>query len=56
MSKFIGKGATVNKPDALTHGKLCVIVEYVRETRKYRVDFDSPWTGWYKLSELTIDT
>ena len=55
MSKFIGKSATVNKQGSTTNGKPCVIVGYVRETRKYEVDFNSPWVGWYKLSELKLD-
>lgn len=55
MSKFIGKGAVINNPDGMCHGKPCVIAEYVKATRKYRVDFDGGWTGWYHLKQLKID-
>jgi len=55
MSKYAGKGATVNKPDALTHGKPCVVERWDPAAKKYEVSFDSPWCGWYKLKELMID-
>ena len=56
MSKFAGTGATVNKPDALTHGKPCVVERWDRKAKKYEVSFDGAWVGWYKLKELTMDT
>ena len=55
MSKFAGKGATVKKPDALTHGKPCVVERWDRKVKKYEVSFDGAWCGWYKLKELTMD-
>jgi len=55
MSKFKGKGAVVNNPSALTHGRPCVIEKYERTIKKYEVSFDGSWCGWYKLKELTLD-
>ena len=59
MSKYTGKGAVINKPQCRsinTHGMPCVIVEWDKDIRKYKVEFDSGWVGWYKRSELTLDT
>ena len=55
MSKYIGKGAIINKPEVITHGKHCVIRYYSQDKKKYSVDFDMGWIGWYKLKELKID-
>ena len=55
MKRIIGKGATVNKPGALTHQKQCVIEKYIPKTKKYEVSFDGPWVGFYYRNELSID-
>jgi len=56
MSKFKGKGAVINDPDAMTHGRPCVIENYNSKLKKYEVSFDGNWCGWYTLKQLTIDT
>ena len=45
----------VNKPGALTHGKLCTVEEFDEEVGKYKVSFDSLWVGWYTKEELVFD-
>ncbi len=55
MKSIIGKGATVNKPGAMTHLKPCVVEEYKQDIKKYEVSFDSPWVGYYSRHELLID-
>jgi len=55
MSKHIGKGATVKDPKSLTFGHPCVIKEYDGTLRKYRVDFDNSYQGWYKINQLRLD-
>lgn len=58
MSKYIGSGATINKPKSgaiNTHGKHCVIVAWEKDKGKYQVDFGDGWVGWYKRSELILD-
>ena len=55
MSKFIGKGAVIKNPEAMTHGKPCVVDSYNHEIRKYEVSFDGGWCGWYTLKELKFD-
>jgi hypothetical protein len=51
---IIGKSAIINKPNSLTHGKECIIKEYVQKNDNYRVDFDK-WCGWYDRSELKVN-
>ena len=55
MKSIIGKGATINKPDAMTHLKPCVVEQYIPGIKKYAVTFDSPWIGYYFRHELLID-
>ena len=49
------KGATINKPEAPTHGKPCIIDTYIPDEDKYFVTFDEGWCGWYKLEELDVN-
>lgn len=55
MSKFEGRKAIVNKPDAMTHKKECTIIMFDSDVQKYKVSFGASWVGWYLLSELKID-
>ena len=58
MSKFINKSATINKTDHSginTHGMSCIIDSWDNKIKKYKVDFDGGWCGWYKRCELIID-
>jgi hypothetical protein len=55
MSKYIGKGATVKDPKSLTFGRPCVICGYDGVLRKYQVEFDGAWQGWYKINQLKLD-
>jgi len=55
MSKFKNRGAVINSPLALTDGMPCVIERYDQKAKKYKVNFDGIWCGWYKLKELRID-
>ncbi len=54
MSKFEGKAAIVNDPNCITHGKECVIECWDKKSRKYKVDFDMGWVGWYHSKQLII--
>ena len=38
--EIIGKGATINCPDSLTHGKPCVIDDWDNKVSKYFVSFE----------------
>ena len=58
MSKYAGKCAVVEKGDhngINTNGLCCTIVRWNASYKKYEVDFENGWCGWYKLSELKID-
>lgn len=53
--KISGRGATINKPGALTHGMPCVIDSFDRGKLYYRVHFDEEWIGYYRREELIVD-
>jgi hypothetical protein len=44
----------INKPDAITHGSVGIVVEYDTSAYKYDVDFNNGFHGWYKLDELKV--
>ena len=55
MQSIVGKGAIVFKIGALTHMKPCVVEKYCPNIKKYEVNFDGPWVGYYTKHELLID-
>jgi hypothetical protein len=59
MPSLNGLGATINDPEAMTHGKPCIIEYFDHKAHHgkgmWYVTFDAGWCGWYDRKHLLLD-
>jgi hypothetical protein len=55
MSLLTGLGATITDKDAMTCGMGGIIEKFDKEARKWKINFDESWCGWYTRQQFKID-
>lgn len=54
MNIHINKEVIIKDAGAMTHGMCGYIVAYKRDIKKYEVDFNNGFCGWYFITQLRM--